>query len=254
MEDIILYFSYFNNGDWNKIYQSILNKEKVDYSKLHQIKQKLGCNYLTILSKDYPSDLKQVTKPPFVLYYLGDLSLISAKLKIAVVGTRKPSSFGLEVTNDIVKDLVKGEGCIVSGLAYGIDSRAHKTALSERGKTIAVIGNGFNHYYPLSNKSLQDEIIKKGLLISEYPPHVPPRRDHFPLRNRIIAALSDFIIVTEAKLRSGTLITVNYGLDLGKDIWCVPSVDLGSSACNYLIKQGANLLESANDILNSENN
>ena len=249
MEDIILYFSFYHKGNWDKIYKSLLDKEKVDYLKLKEIKQKLNCNYVTILSKAYPLILKEVNKPPFVLYYLGDYSLIKFKRIIGVIGTRNPSHFGLDVTNKIVKDLVKEEVCIISGLAKGIDARAHLTTLDENGKTIAVLGNGFNHFYPFMNKNLQERIIKKGLLISEYPPFVAPKKEHFPQRNRIIAALSDAIIVTEAKLRSGTLITVSFGLEMGKDIWCVPSTNLGRSACNYLIKQGANLLENANEVI-----
>ncbi len=249
MDDILIYFSYIHEGEWDKIYSSIKSKVMIDHEKLIKIKSELNTNYVTILSSNYPTLLKHVSKPPFVLYYQGDLSLVDSTLLFAIVGTRNPTSFGVEVTKKLTKDFVAKKACIISGLAKGIDATAHKTCLENNGKTIAVLGNGFDHFYPYENKELQLEIAEKGLLLSEYPPFVVSNKDHFPIRNRIIAALANAIIVTEAKIKSGTQITVSYGLDMGKDIYCVPSQDLNQSACNYLIKQGAKLVETGMDVI-----
>lgn len=249
MDDILLYFSFVHQGDWDKIYESIKQKEAIQTDKLRIFKNQLQCKYLTLLSPDYPSVLKQVRKPPFILFYQGDINLLQSPLIFAVIGTRNPSTYGCEITKELSQEFVNQQVCIISGLAKGIDTAAHQTALLHHGKTIAVLGNGINHIYPPENEHLQDEIAQKGLLLSEYPPNVMSNKVHFPFRNRIIAALANAIIVTEAKLRSGTQITVSYGLDLGKEIYCVPSPNLQNSACNYLIKQGAKLIEDAYDVL-----
>jgi DNA processing protein len=249
MDDILIYFSYLHQGDWDKIYSSIKNKEMIDQEKLKSIKSDLNTNYITILSENYPSLLKHVNKPPFVIYYQGDVSLLNSNLIFALVGTREPSEFGLKVTKELTKEFVSKQVCIISGLAKGIDAMAHQTTLLCNGKTIAVLGNGFNHVYPSENSDLQHEIAKNGLLISEYPPFVVSNKANFPIRNRIIASLANAIIVTEAKLKSGSQITVSYGLEMGKEIYCVPSSNLNNSACNYLIKQGAKLIENGMDVI-----
>lgn len=248
MEDIILYFAVKYEGDFEKIFYAIMSKEEVDYSKVKEYKDSLDCEYSTIISKDYPLKLKQLKRPPFVVFYKGDLSLLNNKC-ISIIGSRKNTEYGEKITRQIVKELIFNNINIISGLALGIDSIAHEESLNNSGKTIAVLGNGVNEYYPYRNIKLQNKIRSKGLLISEYPPNIKPSRINFPKRNRIIAALCDALLVIEANKRSGTMITVNEALNLGKDIMCVPNRVDEDSGCNELIKNGAYLVENAFDVL-----
>jgi DNA processing protein len=248
MDEILLYFSLLHNGDWHKIFHSIKIKEEVNYEKLKIMKQKLTSNYITILSSNYPLAFRQLDQPPYLIFYRGDYSLINFPSKIAVIGSREASEYGFNITKSLVSDLVKANYLIVSGLAKGIDAIAHLQTLNASGKTIAIVGQGLNHIYPSENKPLYQAIETKGLLISEYPDDVLPSKHHFPNRNRLIAALANAIVITEAKTNSGTLTTVRHGLNSGKDIFCVPYPVGNSSACNLLIKQGAKLIESAIDI------
>ena len=248
MEDIILYFVVKYEGDFDKIYYAIMSKEEVDYSKIKEIKENIGCEYVTIISKKYPLKLKHLNRPPFIIFYKGNLSLLDNKC-ISIIGSRKNTNYGKRIAKQIVKELVINNICIISGLALGIDTIAHEEALLNDGKTIAVLGNGFNEYYPYINNRIQKDIEKRGLLISEYPPNVKPNRTNFPKRNRIIAALGDALLVIEANKRSGTMITVNEALNLGKDIMCIPNKVDEDSGCNELIKNGAYLVENAIDVL-----
>ena len=167
---------------------------------------------------------------------------------IAVIGARENSLYGEKMTKKLVIDLVNNGYSIISGLAKGIDAIAHKTCLENDGNTIAVIGSGLNYIYPKENYYLYKEIGKNGLIISEYPDFVKPIAFHYPSRNRIIAGICDSILVTEAKNKSGTMITVKYGLDCGKDIFAVPSEACLDSGCNKLIKEGAQLVETIDDL------
>lgn len=248
MEDIILYFAVKYEGDFEKIFYAIMSKEEVDYLKVKEYKEALDCQYATVISKNYPLKLKHLNRPPFVVFYKGDLSLLDNKC-ISIIGSRKNTEYGEKITKQITKELTLNNINIISGLALGIDSIAHEECLNNFGKTIAVLGNGVNEYYPNKNNKLQKEIISKGLLISEYPPNVKPNRMNFPKRNRIIAALCDALLVIEANKKSGTMITVNEALNLGKDIMCVPNRVDEDSGCNELIKNGAYLVENAYDVL-----
>lgn len=248
MEDIILYFAVKYEGDFQKIFYAIMAKEEVDYSKMKEIKESLNCNYVTVISKNYPIKLKHLNRPPFVLFYKGDLSLLNNKC-VSIIGSRKNSEYGEKMTRQITKDLVKNDIVTISGLAIGIDTIVHEETLNNFGKTIAVLGNGLNEYYPYKNSKIQKEIETKGLVVSEYPPNIKPNRLNFPKRNRIIAALCDGLLVIEANKRSGTMITVNEALNLGKDIMCVPNKADEDSGCNNLIKNGAYLIEDALDVL-----
>ena len=250
MDQILVYFSIKYRGDWDEIYSAINRKEKVDQKEVERVVEECNCKYITLLDDNYPKRLKSIYKPPFVLFYSGDISLLSDCYKsIGVVGSRNCSNYGKKATQDIVKDLVKENFIIVSGLAKGIDSISHETCLENNGKTIAVLGNGINIYYPLENSSLQEIIKNRGLLISEYPPFKESNKDTFPKRNRIIAGLADAIVVTDAKYKSGSMITVSRALEMGKDIFCIPHHIYSNSGCNMLIKEGAKLIENAKDIL-----
>lgn len=249
MEKVLVYLSIIYKGNWQKIYNAIVTKEKINDTNFDIVLKKLEDKYITLLSPDYPTNLKNTFKPPFVLFYKGNIDLLNSKKKIAVIGSRNNSSYGKQVTESITKDLVSSDITIVSGLAKGIDSIAHKTCLNNCGNTIAVLGNGLDIVYPKENALLYEEIANKGLIISEYPFSTQPDSQNFLDRNRIIAGISDGVLVTEAKKRSGTMNTVHHALENGNQIFCVPDRANNNSGCNYLIAEGAKLVENANQIL-----
>ncbi len=247
MRDILLYFSIIHDGDWQKIYDSIEKKEIADLQKIEAFKKDINCAYVTIIDPHYPKALKNCFYPPYVLFYRGDIQLLDSSKKVGIVGSRNHSEYGTIMAEQLTKELVQSNHVVVSGAAKGIDIIAQKTCLQQGGKTIAVIGNGLNHYYPAENKNYIKAIEEQGLVVSEYPPNALPRRSNFPNRNRIIAALSEAIIVVEAQQKSGTLITVKHALEMGKEIYCVPYRATEKSMCNELIKQGAQMIESIDD-------
>ena len=250
MEEILLYFSYIHDGDWEKIYSSIENKERVDPEKVKEVVDKIGCKYVTMLSKNYPERLKNIYKPPFVLYYQGDLSILD-NASLGVVGSRSNSEYGKKMTEKIISQMGAKSGIvIVSGMAKGIDSIATNAGLSCGMKCVGVLGCGIEYPLDTLNVGLYDRLKKEGLVVSEYPPTSLPSKEKFPSRNRILAGLSDRVLVVEAKLKSGTMITVGCALNQGKDVMCVPSRADIESGCNYLLKQGAFLVENGQDVLN----
>ena len=249
VRDILLYFSYKYKGDWQGIFTALQNKENVDEKEIDDIVKKVGNNYITILDEDYPSILKNIYRPPFVLYYKGDKSLLNKDaLYISFIGSRDASSYGEAVTKKLIGD-IKGENVIiVSGLAKGIDGISHQASLDKHIKTIAVLGTGIDMVYPKENVYLYERISQEGLIISEYPLSICPPSS-FPKRNRIIAGISHKIVVVEAKRRSGTQITVNIGLEQGKEIYAVPTSIFEESFCNELIAQGATPLFDGKELL-----
>ena len=263
-EEILVALAVKYNGDWENIMCALKSRKSDDsycdsglygWVESLELEKYLGeindsqFRYTTILSEDYPDYLKQIYMPPFVLFYYGDLFLLNDIYKnVSVVGSRECSEYGETMTRDIVKD-VCGQYVIVSGMARGIDSVAHKTAIDNGGRTIAVLGGGIDLCYPLSNKSLYNEIKKNHLVISEYPGEVAPTPASFPRRNRIIAAISKATIVTEAHPLSGTLTTVMFALQNNRDIMCIPYPAGLGSECNRLIKSGAFLIENGKDAL-----
>ena len=193
---------------------------------------------ITILDEDYPARLLELQYPPYVLFYTGNKELLK-KPAAAVVGSRKVCEYGARATEDIVRQIADAY-VIVSGMAKGIDAIAHWNGK----ESIGVLGNGLNIDYPIENRELYEYMRNKQLLISEYPLNERPRAYYFPFRNRIIAALADKIIVTQAASRSGTLITVNAALDLNRNVYVLP-YPYGSvygAGCNELIQQGANVI------------
>lgn len=192
-----------------------------------------------------------IAKPPKIFHYAGTLPTQRLPT-VAIVGTRKPTSYGREVTHRIAYDLASRGVVVVSGLALGIDAIAHQAALEAGGVTIAVLGNGLPDIYPASNAQLARRIVEQGgALLSEYSPKEKARPHYFLERNRIVAGLADAIIITEAAMRSGTLNTAAHALEQGKDIFAVPGNITSplSSGCNALIKQGASPLTDINDVL-----
>lgn len=250
--EILIAIAVKNGGDYQKILADLYSSHIPEDEEAHLICSKLKCNVLTFLDPEYPEYLKHLFRPPFVLFYHGDISLIEKPINcLAVVGTREPSGIYASATEEIVKECCK-DYIIVSGLAKGIDRIAHKTAIDNGGRTIAILGSGINVCYPIENEDIYKDIInsKKHLLISEYPPNSPPDSTHFPFRNRLIAMFSKGILVTESAIRSGSSITVNYGLDFGRDIMCLPSSNFNQSGCNQFLKQGAACVENAIDVYN----
>lgn len=176
---------------------------------------------VTFDNPNYPYILKEISTPPLCLYCKGEISLLNS-FCFAIVGTRKPTDYGVVVTKQYAKELALNQITIVSGLATGIDSISHKTTLENNGKTIAVLAGGFDNIYPVTNIALAKEIEQKGLLISEYPPQTKPLSYYFPVRNRIIAGLSKGVLVPEMGEKSGSMHTVNYALEFNRDVFVVP--------------------------------
>ncbi|MGT2925584.1 DNA-processing protein DprA [Streptococcus cuniculipharyngis] len=205
--------------------------------------------HLSILDKEYPLELKQIHNPPVLLFYQGNLELLT-RAKLAIVGSRNCSTVGVKSVKKIISEL-GNRFVIVSGLARGIDTAAHIASLKNGGSTIAVIGTGLATYYPKENKALQDYIAKHHLVLSEYHPQAQPLNYHFPQRNRIIAGLSKGVVVVEAKQRSGSLITCERALEEGRDVFAVPGniIEGLSDGCHHLIKEGAICTSSGYDIL-----
>ncbi len=219
---------------------------KNDYNKL----KNKNIYFLTIDDKEYPSKLRNIYDPPFGLYIRGKLPR-EDRVTISVVGARNCSDYGKEVALKLSRELASCGVQIVSGLALGIDGYAHKGALNASSDTFGILGCGIDICYPKENFSLYMNMIDQGGIISEYGLAVPPKPYQFPMRNRIISGLSDGILVIEAKEKSGSLITVDSGLEQGKNIYAVPGSIYNklSGGCNNLIKQGAKLVTNTNDIL-----
>lgn len=208
---------------------------------LEQIYARQNIIPIPFMNPTYPKELQIMVDPPAVLYAQGDIKLLKKSLKVAIIGARKATIYSKKALTLIVPPLVKNDCIIVSGLATGADTLAHKAAIYYGGKTIAVLGHGLFHLYPRENELLKEEIAKNHLLLTEYPPYVRPERWTFPMRNRIISGLSNALIVTESRKKSGTTSTVEHALEHGKDVFAVPGpiTSLLSEGPNHLISEGA---------------
>jgi DNA processing protein len=209
---------------------------------------------LTWKDEEYPSRLKEIYDLPPVLYIRGSLSP-EDDLSIAVVGTRRPTYYGREVTEQIAGDLARNKVTIVSGLAKGIDATAHRAALDAGGRTIAIFGCGLDVVYPSDHVKLARQIMERGALVSEFPLGTRPKADNFPRRNRIMSGLSLGVLVVEAREASGALITVGWALEQNREVFAVPGSILSptSSGTNRLIQEGAKLVTDCHDILEELN-
>ncbi|MBQ3151234.1 MAG: DNA-processing protein DprA [Clostridia bacterium] len=213
--------------------------------------EKTGCDVVTMYDKRYPDLLRHIANPPLVLYTKGDLSCLGDSLCVAVVGSRSASKYSLRIAQTISADMARAGVAVVSGGALGVDSAAHEGALSVKGKTVAVLGCGFNTDYLRTNEELRKRIALSGALITEFHPDVSASQRTFPIRNRIISGLSRGTLVIEAGERSGSLITARYALEQGRDVFAVPG-DLTSidyTGVNKLIRGGAKPVFSARDVL-----
>lgn len=231
-KEALIYYSYIYRGDYHKIVKAIANAEPY-----HKIDIK---NCFTIYDDVYPKEFLELKKPPFVIYYYGNLSLLK-KDKVSIVGSRKVSKNGCFTTKKIT-DYLKQKYVIVSGMAKGVDSIAHVSAIDSG--SIAVIGSGIDYIYPKENKALYYSLIKNGLVLSEYPKDVLPYAYHFPFRNRLIVALGKKLVITHSRINSGTFTSVNEALELGRDIYVAPYhfLDDDSDGSNVLIEEGANII------------
>ena len=209
---------------------------------------------INISDDNYPAKLKNIYAPPITIFAKGDISLLNSK-SIAIVGSREPSKYGIYVAEKFSKELSKEGITIVSGLARGIDTFAHVGALSSFGKTIAVLGSGIDVVYPKENAKYYREISEKGLIISEYIVGTAPESKNFPQRNRIISGLSDGVLVVEARKNSGTMITTDFALEQGKELYVIPGNITSnlSAGTNNLIKEGAKLVTDVYEILEDLN-
>lgn len=212
--------------------------------------ERLQQNFITWDDPEYPDSLRNIASPPPVLFYQGNLPLLQSDC-IAVVGTRHPSSYAERVVNSFVPAL-SYRYTIVSGFQKGVDQLAHHSAIESGGKTIAVLGTGIDIDYPSDSQKLRQTFLSKsGLFISEFPPHTPPEKGNFPRRNRIASGLATSVIVIEAAIQSGSLVTAKHAVEQGKDVYAVPGSVFAKycEGTNYLLKQGAKVLTTPQDIL-----
>lgn len=226
------------------------DKAEAELKKSH----KIGCHLISYDDETYPQMLKHIADAPPIIYALGNIELLNHTPSVAIVGSRNATVNGRKMASRIAYELTEENVIVVSGMARGIDSSAHKGALyakGQQGATIAVLGTGVDIVYPEENVALYKQIIKQGLIISEFPLGTTPQAQNFPRRNRIVAGISSGTLVVEANLQSGSLITARLALEQNRDVFAVPGSPLESrsSGTNKLIKEGAILVDSAEDIL-----
>jgi DNA processing protein len=229
---------------------SIINRDgKAEAEKECRAVERAGVRIVTFLSLEYPKALVEVHDHPPFLYVKGTLR--ADELSVAIVGSRRASNYGTTTAEKLARDLSAQGITVVSGLARGIDTAAHRGALKAGGRSIGVLGCGIDVVYPRENVRIFDELQKKGALVSEFPMGTEPRAENFPRRNRIISGISSGVLVVEATENSGSLITAQYALEQGREVFAVPgNINYGSSrGTNSLIKQGAKLVECTGDIL-----
>ena len=242
------------SGIGKKIARNIVSFKNKDLDRELKLAEKLGLRILTPDDAAYPENLKNIPDPPIVLYVKGELKE-QDKLSLAIVGSRRASFYGLSSAEKFAAALSACGFTVVSGMARGVDSYAHKGALKAGGRTIAVMGSGFRHIYPPENKKLAEEIAQKGAVVSEFPVDMKPLRENFPRRNRVISGLTLGTLVAEAAINSGALITADFALEQGREVFALPGkIDSQTSfGTNQLIKQGAKLVSGVEDIIEELN-
>lgn len=250
------FYELTKHGLEPKIAQLIIKtREKVDPNKELEKIRNLGINIITLGDKNYPKLLKEIFDPPAILYVKGEI-MSQDELAVAVVGSRKYTSYGARVCSDITKELAQSGITIISGLALGIDAISHQAALSAGGRTIGVLGCGLDRIYPISNRYIAEKMMKTGgAVITEFPLGTPPMKYNFPIRNRIIAGLSLGVLVIEASLKSGSLLTSQAALEYNREVFAIPGSIYSDNSLgpNNLIKMGAKLVNQAQDIISELN-
>ncbi len=233
-----------------KVFEILNSDALIKAEEEFKVLNKEGIQFHFYLDDGYPSRLKHFQDAPVVLYYQGNFNFEHQRT-VAIVGTRKPSHYGINQCEQLIADLKVFDVQIISGLAYGVDTTSHRKCLDENIETVAVLGSGLGKVYPATNYSLSRKMLQRGGIISEFPIYTKPDRENFPKRNRIISALSDVIVVIESAIKGGSMITALYANDQNKDVFAVPgkNSDEMSAGCNFLIKTNqAHLLNSAKDI------
>jgi DNA processing protein len=219
-------------------------------SKVLRSLEQREAGILIYTDSGYPDRLKEIHDPPMVLYLKGG-DIPKKTTFLAIVGSRGPTPYGLKAAENLAQGLARRGIGVVSGLARGIDAAAHWGCLEGHGFTVAVLGTGIDTIYPASNRKLFEEITRKGSVLTEFPPGTPPEPRNFPIRNRLISGLSRGVLVVEATMNSGSLITASAALEQGREVYAVPGSiqSFKSRGCHFLIKQGAKLVENADDVL-----
>lgn len=209
-----------------------------------------GIQALALPDAAYPARLREIPNPPMILYVRGKLTS-EDEWAVGMVGTRRASAYGRQVAADLASGLARNSIIVISGLARGIDAVAHRSALEAGGRTIAVLGSGVDQLYPWENRGLAERMLESGAVVSEYAPGTKPDARNFPPRNRIITGLSLGLIVVEADLRSGAMISAGFAAEQGREVMAVPGpvTSPGSSGAHYLLKQGAKLVATVDDVL-----
>lgn len=232
----------------------LLARRQIDLATEWQRVVRTGAQVLTWEDEHYPANLREIDAPPPVLYVRGELRPDDV-LAVALVGTRRASAYGREVAHLAATEFAHNQVTVISGLALGVDTVAHRAAVEAGGRTIAVLGSGVDQVYPAQNRELADAIMANGALISEYPVGTRPEASNFPPRNRIISGLSRGVVIVEASQRSGALITAQFAAEQSREVFAVPGSILhpGSAGCNELIRQGATPFLSVNDVLDQLN-
>ena len=228
---------------------------EVDWKREYDLAERFGVRIVTIADEDYPRRLKEVPGHPLVLYVKGDVAALN-RPAVALVGTRRATSYGRTIANRMAADVSAAGWSVVSGLAEGIDAEAHRGALSAGGVTVGVLGSALDRFFPEGNRALAREMVEKGgAVVSQFPFGRPPDRETFPIRNHVVAALAHGVVAVESPIKSGTLITTGIAADLGRTVMAVPSrIDSRmSSGCLQLIREGALLVRNADDVLEALN-
>ncbi len=236
--------------DRRTLEQFLASRNHVEPETEYQRLREEGVDVVTLQHDRYPDLLREIAAPPPVLFVKGEI-LLDDRRAVAVVGTRKMTSYGKDMARSLSRDLASAGVTIVSGLALGIDGVAHMAALEAGGRTIAVMGSGVRRIYPPDHRGLADRIAGQGAILSDFHPDTSPDGPNFPARNRLISGLALGVVVVEAPNRSGALITVDFAADQGRDVFAVPGAARWSKSagCNRILRDGARLVRSADDIL-----
>lgn len=250
--EFLLALSMREKGDWSGILKEMKEKKEVNPEEIYKCYSKVKGDLILFKDQDYPDKWNHIVNPPLCVYTHGNKKLLSSPKILAVIGSRKVSQYGDYICKKLINELldIMPEIVIVSGCAMGIDSIAMRQAMNKGGKVIGVSGAGIESVYPLSSKDIYDYCkTNNGLLLSEYPCLEPPESKHFPMRNRLISGICDAILVIEGDERSGTSISVGYGIDQGKTIMAVPrDIRAEKQLTNKLIRDGANPVLCGQDI------
>lgn len=251
--EVLLTMSYLKSGDWNQIYESIKNKERLKDEDIIKAKKETKANFITVVDENYPECFKHLYNPPFLLYYYGNLSLLSYKYRLTAIGTRKPTLYQNNTVYSFLQeceDKFDNKMVIISGMAKGIDQSAMKAAMDKGAPLIAVIGSGIDNPYPKDNDGIYDYCKGgNGLVLSEYPLKTQAQPNNFVFRNRILAALSYVTFVGGGKKISGSMSTVHHSVELNNEILALPCNTTGDDLTNILIRDGATSVLTSEDII-----